>query len=128
MNRQSSNEGRNGRVYKVCHCGSGKLPGIMRVDLPWKRGEPSQWCCATCHNDFKQCPGESMSKENAQIHQAFSKVWHESVLGVAYRTAREVLIGLPEYSSLEVDAYLNGAQDGALGDRFRLDMLEKKGQ
>lgn len=31
-----------------CHCGSGKLPGIMR---------PNGWCCGECHNDFHYCPG-----------------------------------------------------------------------
>ena len=63
-----------------------------------------------------------MIRPCTQIHHAFSKGWHEAALGAAYQTAREVLIGSPEYSGLEVDAYLNGAQDGTLGDRFRLDM------
>lgn len=34
----------------VCHCGSGKFPGIARAD--------GGWCCGVCHNDFKHCPGE----------------------------------------------------------------------
>ena len=32
----------------VCHCGSGKLPGIMR---------PHGWCCGECYNDRKRCQG-----------------------------------------------------------------------
>ena len=63
-----------------------------------------------------------MDRPCIPIHHAFSKGWHEATLGAAYSTAHEVLTGSPEYSSLEVDAYLNGAQDGALGDRFRLDL------
>ena len=59
--------------------------------------------------------------ECESIHHAFSKGWHDAALGGAYETARETLIGSPEYTSLEVDAYLNGAEDGRLNERMRLD-------
>lgn len=32
---------------KVCHCGSGKMPGIMRI--PHKYGDPVRWCCGECY-------------------------------------------------------------------------------
>jgi len=35
-------------IPRTCHCGSGKLPGIMR-----EHG----WCCGECFNDFHRCPG-----------------------------------------------------------------------
>lgn len=35
-----------------CHCGSGKLPGIMRTH---------GWCCGECYNDRTQCPGPERS-------------------------------------------------------------------
>ena len=56
-----------------------------------------------------------------RIHLAFNKGWHEGVLGMAYQTAGEVSVGSPEYVGIEIDAYLNGADDGRLNDRFRLD-------
>lgn len=35
------------QLPKVCHCGSGKFPGIMR---------PHGWCCGECYNDRHVCP------------------------------------------------------------------------
>lgn len=32
---------------KVCHCGSGKFPGILRPN--------GGWCCGECHNDRNHC-------------------------------------------------------------------------
>jgi hypothetical protein len=47
------------KLPKVCHCGSGKYPGIMR-NLPPAPGEWRDrlgWCCGECHNDRLRCPG-----------------------------------------------------------------------
>ncbi len=52
----------------VCHCGSEKLPGVMRTDLPQVRGQ-SAWCCGVCFNDFMQCPGESVTVCNIIMRQ-----------------------------------------------------------
>ena len=51
---------------------------------------------------------------------AFEHGWADGAAGRAYQTAREVLERLP-YDSERAAAYLNGAEDGRAGDRFRLD-------
>jgi len=44
---------------KVCHCGSGKSPGIMRA------GE-NCWCCGDCYNDKHYCPGPPLNEPVAR--------------------------------------------------------------
>jgi hypothetical protein len=43
------------RREQTCHCGSGKLPGVMR---------DYGWCCAECYNDWHHCPGPSYRAED----------------------------------------------------------------
>lgn len=42
------------KLPSVCHCGSGKLPGIMR--LPERSGAAVRWCCGDCYGR-RWCPG-----------------------------------------------------------------------
>ena len=59
--------------------------------------------------------------------QAFAKGWYEGALGIALHTSRGVATLYPELSGAEIDCYLNGAEDGRAGDRWRLDYEESKG-
>ena len=43
-------------IPRTCHCGSGKLPGIMR-----EHG----WCCGECFNDFRRCSGSAQTVRTA---------------------------------------------------------------
>ena len=45
---------RREKLSTVCHCGSGKYAGQMRLDLPKVDGR-SQWCCGECSNDHRRC-------------------------------------------------------------------------
>lgn len=62
--------------------------------------------------------GRGMTTNTAE---AFACGWDEGAKGTAAETAREAGARYPEFTSDEVTAYLNGADDGAKGDRFRLD-------
>lgn len=55
-------------------------------------------------------------------HQVFAQGWADAAAGGACETVREVLARWPRYGSMETTLYLNGAEDGGRGDRFRLDM------
>lgn len=56
------------------------------------------------------------------MHAIFAEGFNDASLGVALQTAREVETRYPEFRHMETTLYLNGAEDGARGDRFRLDM------
>ena len=49
-------------IPRTCHCGSGKLPGIMR-----EHG----WCCGECFNDFRRCPGSAQPIECGECGTTF---------------------------------------------------------
>ena len=51
----------------------------------------------------------------------FATGWREGALGVAPDTNRGVSARYPDMSSDEITAYLNGAEDGRAGDRWRMD-------
>ena len=55
----------------VCHCGSGKMPGIMR---PKGFGHRRQngWCCGECYNDRNRCPGLSDTDEVEDLQDSSS--------------------------------------------------------
>lgn len=53
--------------------------------------------------------------------QVFAQGWHEGALGIAPDTARKVSELYPDFSVEEVTVYMNGAEDGRMGDRWRLD-------
>ena len=63
----------------------------------------------------------SKAKEDGRIAEAFIRGWHDGALGVGADCARAAHDQYPEYTAEEVSAYLNGAGDGARGDRYRLD-------
>ena len=56
------------------------------------------------------------------IRYAFGLGWAHGAEGTALRTHREVETTYPLWGYAEATAYLNGADDGERGDRFRLDM------
>ena len=62
-----------------------------------------------------------MNPHGFDYRWAFATGWREAVLGVAPETAREVAGRYPDLSVVEIDVYLNGVEDGKVGDRFRLD-------
>ena len=58
----------------------------------------------------------------SELHQAFARGFDDGAAGRAAATARQAAERFPAYGDLDVTVYLNGAEDGARGDRFRLDM------
>ena len=59
----------------------------------------------------------------AEVDHWFKKGWHEGALGSACETPRECYeCGMDSYQS---DCYLQGAIDGAEGDTFRYNGVNK---
>ena len=56
------------------------------------------------------------------IDGAFAEGWLSGAYGQPASTARQVGERYPTMIGAEITAYLNGAEDGGRGDRFRLDM------
>lgn len=56
------------------------------------------------------------------MHEVFALGFSDGIRGNAAQTAREVYDRHPLYGSTEATLYLNGAEDGARGDRYRLEM------
>ena len=61
-----------------------------------------------------------MTNEQANEQAAFHEGWHAGALGIAAETPRQVAETHPTFSDGEITCYLNGAEDGARGDRTRL--------
>ena len=55
---------------------------------------------------------------------AFAAGYYEASIQPKADTVREVLDIHPEYTADEVDAYLNGRDDGLAGDTFRISMAQ----
>jgi len=62
---------------------------------------------------------------SAKLHAAFVQGWQDCEAETDGLTPRTVAQDYPKYSAAEVNAYLNGADDCATGDTFRLNFRPK---
>lgn len=62
--------------------------------------------------------------------KAFCTGWREGhelrrALGIQHRSYRDAVAAHPYYTASEIEAYLNGFEDGAQGDTFRLHLITR---
>jgi hypothetical protein len=61
-------------------------------------------------------------RRECRSHRIFARGFADGAAGIACETRRKASERFPMLGDLDLTVYLNGAEDGARGDRYRLEM------